>query len=74
MSLVKDGLLVYPLKQKKILIGDQVVYDRDTRGKSWFILDLALPRAKFVPADSAGLVTADGLTLISNSRHYKENT
>ena len=31
---------VYPLRQKKIKIGTNVVYDRDTRNKSWFILAL----------------------------------
>lgn len=90
MSLVKDGKLVYPLKQYRITIGEQivhsqntqmeeqdasapldyVVYDRDTRGKSWFILDLVLPGGLFIPADASGLVTADGEKFSTHSRHY----
>lgn len=69
MSLAKEGYAVYPLRQKKILIGDRVVYDRDTRGKSWFILDYAVyDDSIFVPAESTGLVTSDGLLFKSKSR------
>lgn len=69
MSLAKKGYAVYPLRQKKILIGEQVVYDRDTRGKSWFILDYAVYDApRFIPAQSTGLVTSDGLPFHSRSR------
>jgi len=69
MSLAKKGYAVYPLRQKRILIGDKVVYDRDTRGKSWFILDLAIyDDSNFIPAESTGLVTSDGHVFKSKSR------
>lgn len=73
MSLVKEGKLVYPLKQYRIQIGDQVVYNRDTRKKSWFILDLVIPGGKFIPSGSTGFITADGKILGRHSRH-KETT
>lgn len=72
MSLVKNGLLVYPLQQSRVQRGGQVVYDRATRGKSWFILDLVVPGGRFLPAGSSGLVTADNKDFLSGSRH-KEN-
>lgn len=61
MSLARKERAVYPLRQKKILLGDTVVYDRDTRGKSWFILDFAIRDTAFIPAESDGLITSDGL-------------
>lgn len=73
MSLVKEGKLVYPLKQYRVQIGEQVVYNRDTRGKSWFIVDLVIPGKQFIPADSTGLITVDGKILTTHSR-YKEVT
>lgn len=64
MSLIKDGKLVYPMKQYKVELGKETVYNRDTRGKSWFVLDLALleagrRRSRFIPAESTGLLTID---------------
>lgn len=38
--LVKQGMEVYPLRQARTQIGENVIYDRDARHKSWFILDL----------------------------------
>ncbi len=38
--LVKQGVEVYPLRQARIQIGEHVIYDRNARNKSWFILDL----------------------------------
>lgn len=49
-----------------------LVYDRDTRGKSWFILDLAIIRERFVPKESTGLLTSDGETFLSGSERRKE--
>lgn len=68
MSLVKDGKLVFPLKQTRVQMGEKVVYDRDTRGKSWFIVDLAIPSQRFVPKGSTGLITADGFVFCAHSR------
>lgn len=60
MSLIFKDRLVYPLKQYRIKRGDDVVYDRDTRGKSWFILDFVGTNDRFIPLNSTGLITADG--------------
>jgi len=38
--LVKQGREVYPLRRARIQIGENVIYDRGARHKSWFILDL----------------------------------
>jgi len=38
--LVKQGREVYPLRRVRIQIGENVIYDRGARHKSWFILDL----------------------------------
>lgn len=69
MSLIKNNLLVYPLKQYKVQIGEKIVYNRDTRKKSWFIVDLVLPDSKFIPANSTGLITSDNEAFRSASRH-----
>ena len=69
MSLVKNNLLVFPLKEQRVTIGDRTVYDRSTRGKSWFILDLALPGGRFVPSGSEGLLTSEGENFEVTSRH-----
>lgn len=64
MSLVKKqgGVTyeVYPLELRRIQLGDRVIYDRDTRGKSWFILDLRDISQGFIPRESSGMTTADG--------------
>lgn len=58
--LIRDGKEVYPLQLRKMQLGEQTVYDRDTRGRSWLIIDLRLPGEPFIPADADGLITADG--------------
>lgn len=67
MSLIKNNLLVFPLKQYKVKIGENTVYDRDTRGKSWFIVDLIVPGGQFIPSESSGLITADHKILHTSS-------
>ncbi len=69
MSLIKEGYSVYPLSQRRIQLGRDIIYDRDTRGEDWFILDLALPGGRFVPKNSGGLITARGLIFKCQSRH-----
>lgn len=69
MSLVMDGLLVYPLRQRRVQLGSEAVYDRDTREKSWFIVDLVLPGGRFIPAGADGLVTPRGEIFNSTSRY-----
>lgn len=67
--IVKDGKEVHPLRQNEILLGEQPIFKLNARHeRSWFILDLALPRMAFVPLGSAGLVTADGLQMKTNCR------
>lgn len=73
MSLIKKKDMkeygVFPLEIKKAALGPDAVYDRDTRGKSWFILDLILAGPlKFIPAKSTGLATADGERFVSQAR------
>lgn len=67
--MIKDGKKVYPLRQNKITLGDNVIYDRAApRHQWWFILDLALPGKTFIPAGSTGFITADGLAFGNKSR------
>lgn len=68
---VKDGKEygVFPLEIQKAQLGQETVYDRETRGKSWVIIDLALSGPfGFIPKESRGLITADGKKLFSASR------
>ena len=68
---VKDGTAygVFPLEIQKAQLGPETVYDRETRGKSWVILDLVLSGPLgFIPKESTGLTTADGKRLVSASR------
>ncbi len=51
---------VYPMELRRVQMGAQPVYDRDTRGQSWVIIDLMIPEAKFVPRGADLLVTSDG--------------
>lgn len=64
MSLIKKrggvAYEVYPLELRRIQLGSGLIYDRDTRGKSWFILDLRDISEDFIPKGSSGLLTAGG--------------
>ena len=53
---------VFPMEFQRVQLGNQAVFDRNTRGRSWVILDLILPPGKFIPMESAGLLTKDGET------------
>ena len=73
MSLRKkhtDGKVyeVFPLEVSRAQLGKDACYDRDTRGRSWVILDLALPAGKFIPRGSTGFITADGKVLTVGRR------
>lgn len=66
--ITKDGLEAYPLQIRRVQLGREIIYDRDTRGKSWFLLDLDLSaKSAFIPLGSDGLVTADGLKFYEHS-------
>jgi len=65
--LVKEGKEVYPLQFSRIQLGENIIYARGARGRSWFILDYIDDRL-FVPADEDRLVLADGETLYVRDR------
>lgn len=70
--IVIDGKIVHPLRQSRIALGENVIHARaEPRERAWFILDLALPDAKFIPAGSTGLTTADGLSFGRKGRREK---
>lgn len=51
---------VFPMEIRRAQLGGRTVYDRDTRGRSWLILELRTPKPKFIPLGSDSLITADG--------------
>ena len=63
-----DDSELYPLREKQIYLGDELYVDRANRGKSWFILDLALFEDKFIPKNATGFKTVDGSLLLTTSR------
>lgn len=74
MSLRKkhtDGQVyeVFPMEVQRASLGENTVYDRETRGKSWIILDL-WTRNVFIPRGSTGLITADGKHFLQKGRNY----
>lgn len=76
MSLRKkhtDGQVyeVYPMEVQRANLGGQTVFDRNTRNRSWLILDLWTSH-RFVPKDSTGLITADGKRFLQKGRTYKQ--
>ena len=59
--IIYDGSELYPLRENKIYLGDELYHDRSNRkGKSWFILDLALFTDRFIPKNSNSLITSEG--------------
>ena len=63
----RDGTVydVYPLTRAKKTVGENVVYDRDTRGKSYFYLRLiALPK-QFITADGEVFICSDGTNFMT---------
>ena len=62
-----DSSDLYPLREKQIYINNELYLDRAKRGKSWFILDLALFLDKFIPKNSTQLITSDGKIFGSGS-------
>lgn len=57
----------YPLELYKITVGGQTVYDRDSRGKSWFYLCVT-SQSIFYTADGERLITSDGLVFNQNNK------
>lgn len=50
MSVKKKASKVYPLRTTKIIRDGKIYYDRDRRGESWFLLDLAIDPERRIPA------------------------
>lgn len=50
---------VYPLYTTKEVRGKQIVYDRNMRERSWFIIDLWCGKQNFIPKESTGLITTN---------------
>lgn len=67
MSLLKkqQGTVyeVYPMEITRAQRGTHVTFDRDTRGRSWCILEVISEPGKFIPLGASGLITADGQRL-----------
>ncbi len=70
--LVKEGKAVYPLQFSRVQLGENVIYARGGRGRSWFILDYIDDRL-FVPADADCVKLADGETLYGYDRRAAIN-
>lgn len=51
---------VYPLELSKLKSEGRTIYDRDTRGKSWFFLCLYTPHQQFMTGDGNLLLTSNG--------------
>ncbi len=65
--LVKEGKEVYPLQFSGVRLGENIIYARGARGRSWFILDY-IDDLLFVPADADRVTLADGETLYGYDR------
>lgn len=50
---------VYPMETSKIISDGNILFDRDTRGKSWFFLYMYSPE-EFLTADGEAFITSDG--------------
>lgn len=67
--IIKDGYEVHPLRQSRITKGSEVVFELNApHARSWFVLDLALPKELFVPQYADGVMTADGALLYVGGR------
>ena len=58
----RDGTVydVYPLTRAKKTVGENVVYDRDARGKAYFYLRLVLPPKQFITSEGSAFICSDG--------------
>lgn len=60
---------VYPMEIYRAQLGDAVTYNRDTRGRSWCIIEVVKEPERFVPLGSDGLITADGFVFTVGRRY-----
>lgn len=66
----EDRPIIYPMDLKKVTLGETVIYDKDSPGPPWFLLEIDCGR-DFIPADADRFITADSLVLRSRSRLRK---
>ncbi len=65
--LVKEGKEAYPLQLSRVQLGENVIYARGGRGRSWYILD-SIDDWLVVPAAADCVRLADGETLYGHDR------
>jgi hypothetical protein len=61
MPIYINDTSVYPMELTAMYHGGRTVYNRATRGKSWFYLELLMPSQPFMTADGYVFGTNDGL-------------
>lgn len=73
--ITRDGLrlarderpIIYPMDLKKVTLGETVIYDKDSPGPPWFLLEIDFGK-DFIPADADSFITADGYVLRTRGR------
>lgn len=66
----EDRPIIYPMDLKKVTLGETVIYDKDSPGPPWFLLEIDCGR-DFIPVDADRFITADSLILRTQSRLRK---
>lgn len=61
MPLYINDKSVYPMELTAVRKENKTIYDRATRGKSWFYLELLKPMQAFITADGKEFYTYDNL-------------
>jgi len=61
MPLYINDTSVYPMELTAVYKENKKVYDRATRGKSWFYLELLKPMQAFITSDGNNFFTVDNL-------------
>ena len=59
MPLYINDNSVYPIELTTIRKENKIIYDRATRGKSWFYIELLKPLQAFITADGNVFYTSD---------------
>jgi hypothetical protein len=61
MPLYINDKSVFPMELSAVYKENRVIYDRATRGKSWFYLEFLKPVQAFITADEKTFYTSDNL-------------
>lgn len=61
MPLYINEKSVYPMELTAVYKENKTVYDRSTRGKAWFYLELLEPMQAFITSDGNNFFTVDNL-------------